>query len=175
KARRGRTATARRPCASGDPAGSAHCRYLASVLFLAGIYYATGKASVALQYTGPVAGIWLPVGVGAAALYLAGLRWVPGVVIGDIALGDPDQLATSLGFIVGNTADIVVIALLLRRLLGPRCTLDRLQRFGAMLVAIVPGSAITATVAVLTLLRDDGISGSAIPSFWRTWFLADAT
>jgi len=73
-------------------------RYLAGVLFLAGIYYATGKASLGLQYTGPVARIWLPLGVGAAALYLAGLRWVPGVVIGDIALGDPDQLATSLGF-----------------------------------------------------------------------------
>jgi integral membrane sensor domain MASE1 len=36
-----------------------------------------------------VAAIWLPVGVGAAALYLAGLRWWPGLLVADMALADP--------------------------------------------------------------------------------------
>jgi hypothetical protein len=49
-------------------------RYVAGVLALAVAYWAAGRASLALQYTGPVAAIWLPVGVGAATLYLAGLR-----------------------------------------------------------------------------------------------------
>src|SRR5262245_3582458 len=53
-------------------------RYVAGVLLLAGAYYGAGQASFALQYSGPVTAIWLPVGVGAAALYLAGLRWLPG-------------------------------------------------------------------------------------------------
>jgi hypothetical protein len=49
-------------------------RYVGGVLVLAAVYYCTGQASLALQYTGPVTAIWLPVGVGAATLYLAGLR-----------------------------------------------------------------------------------------------------
>ena len=64
-------------------------RYAAGVLLLAAAYYAAGQASLALQYTGPVAAIWLPVGVGAAVLYLAGPRWWPGVLIGDLALPTP--------------------------------------------------------------------------------------
>ena len=45
-------------------------RYALWVLLLAAGYYGAGQASLALQYTGPVAAIWLPVGVGVAALYL---------------------------------------------------------------------------------------------------------
>jgi hypothetical protein len=55
-------------------------RYVAGLLGLAAAYYVAGRASLALQYEGPVAAIWLPVGVGAAALYLAGLRWWPALV-----------------------------------------------------------------------------------------------
>jgi signal transduction histidine kinase len=149
--------------------------YLAGVLVLAAAYYAAGQASLALQYTGPVAAIWLPVGIGVAALYLAGLRWWPGVLMGDLALADPAQpLGSALAITAGNVIDILVIAVLLRRLLGPRGALDRLEHVGGMLVAIVSGAAITATVAVLSL-RAGGVVGlSEMPLFWRSWFLADA-
>ena len=91
-----------------------------------GLLYAAGQASLALQYTGPVAAIWLPVGIGVAALYLAGLRWWPGVLMGDLALADPAQpLGSALAITAGNVIDILVIAVLLRRLLGPRAALDR--------------------------------------------------
>jgi signal transduction histidine kinase len=149
---------------------------LARVLALAVAYYAAGQASLALQYTGPVAAIWLPVGVGAAALYLGGLRWWPGVLIGDLALADSSQpLATALGVTVGNVLDILVIAVLLRRLLGPRSALDRVEHVGGMLVAITAGAAVTATVAVVSLRAGGVIGSSDLPSFWRSWFLADAS
>jgi signal transduction histidine kinase len=151
-------------------------RYVAGVLVLAGAYYAAGRASLALQYTGPVAAIWLPVGVGAATLYLAGLRWFPGVLIGDLALADTSQpLGSVLGITAGNVADILVIALLLRRLLGPRGSLDRLQQVGGMLVAIAAGAAITATLALLSLRAGGVVESSEMPTFWRSWFLADAS
>jgi signal transduction histidine kinase len=151
-------------------------RYAAGVLLLAAAYYAAGQASLALQYTGPVAAIWLPVGVGAAVLYLAGPRWWPGVLIGDLALADTAQpLASSLGITAGNMADILVIAALLRRLLGPRAELDRLEQVGGMLVAIVAGGAITATVAMLSLRAGGVVEPSEMPAFWRSWFLADAS
>ncbi|HEX8856584.1 MAG TPA: MASE1 domain-containing protein [Thermoleophilaceae bacterium] len=146
------------------------------MLALAAAYFLAGRASLALQYTGPVAAIWLPVGVGVATLYLAGLRWLPGVLIGDLALADASQpLGTVLGITAGNMADIVVIALLLRRLLGPRAALDRLPQVGALLVAIGAGAAITATVATVSSLAGDLFGSSEISVFWRSWFLADAS
>jgi signal transduction histidine kinase len=149
-------------------------RYVAGVVLLAAVYFAAGRASLALQYTGPVAAIWLPVGVGAATLYLAGLRWLPGVLVGDLVLADSSQpLGTVLGITTGNMADIVVIALLLRRLLGPRAALERLGQVSGMLVAIAAGAAITATVATLSSLAGDLFEPSEISAFWRSWFLSD--
>jgi signal transduction histidine kinase len=151
-------------------------RYVAGVLVLAAAYFVAGRASLALQYEGPVAAIWLPVGVGAAALYLAGLRWWPGVLIGDVVLADPAQpLASALGIVAGNLADILVIAVLLRRLLGPRGALDRLEQVAGMLVAIAAGAAITATAAMFSLRAGGVVESSEMPTFWRSWFLADAS
>jgi integral membrane sensor domain MASE1 len=150
--------------------------YVAGVLLLAAAYYTAGRASLALQYEGPVAAIWLPVGVGAATLYLAGLRWFPGLLIGDIALADTSQpLGSALGITAGNMLDILVIAVLLGRLLGPRATLDRLRHVGGMLVAIAAGATITATVATLSSRTGGVIGSSELPAFWRSWALSDAS
>ena len=65
---------------------SAWPRYVAGVLALAAVYYGTAKAGQALRYTGSVAAVWPPVGLGIAALYLWGLRWWPGVFIGDLVV-----------------------------------------------------------------------------------------
>jgi signal transduction histidine kinase len=149
---------------------------IAGTIALAAAYYAAGQASLALQFTGPVTAIWLPVGVGAAALYLGGLRFWPGVLIGDLALIDPSQpLATALLVTAGNLLDILVIAVLLRRLLGPRSTLDRVEHVGRMLLAIAAGAAVTATVAVASLRAGGVIGSSDLAGFWRSWFLADAS
>ena len=110
---------------------------MAGVVALAAGYFVAGRASLALQFDGPVAAVWLPSGVGAATLYLAGLRWWPGVLLGDLALADSAQpIGSALGVTVGNVADIIVIAVLLGVLLGPRCALDRREDVGATLVAI---------------------------------------
>jgi integral membrane sensor domain MASE1 len=151
-------------------------RYLAGVLALAAAYFVAGRASLALQYEGPVAAIWLPVGVGAAALYLGGLRWWPGLLIADVTLADPAQpLGSALEITAGNMADMLVIAVLLRRLLGPRGGLDRLEQVVGMLVAIAAGAAITATVATLSLRAGGAMELAEMPTFWRSWFLADAS
>jgi integral membrane sensor domain MASE1 len=62
----------------------------------------------------------------------------------------------------------------LRRLLGPRGALDRRERVDRMLVAILAGAAITATVATLSLRIGGVVESSEMPTFWRSWFLADA-
>src|SRR4026209_796130 len=67
----------------------APARYAAGVLALAGLYYAGAKTGYLLEFSGPVAAIvWLPVGVGVAFLYLGGLAYWPGVLIGDLLAND---------------------------------------------------------------------------------------
>jgi integral membrane sensor domain MASE1 len=72
-------------------------------------------------------------------------------------------------------ADMLVIAVLLRLLLGPRGALDRVEQVGGLLVAIVAGAVITATVAVLSVRAGGVVEASELPTFWRSWFLADAS
>ena len=151
-------------------------RYAAGVLSLAAAYYGAGRAGLALQYSGPVTAIWPPVGVGVAALYLGGLRWLPGVLIGDLLLSDPGlPLGSRILMTVGNMADVVVIVLLLRRLVGPRAAMDRLEQVGGMLVAIAAGAAITSTFALVSVRAGGAIGSSESWTFWRSWFLSDAS
>src|SRR5919107_296527 len=68
---------------------------------------------------GAVAAMWPPAGLGLAVLFLWGVRLWPGIVIGDLLLGDySTPLVTVLGQTVGNTLAVVIAALLLRRLTG---------------------------------------------------------
>ena len=56
-------------------------RYLLQVALVVALYYAAAHIGFAFQFAGPVASIvWLPVGVGIAALYVLGLRLWPGIV-----------------------------------------------------------------------------------------------
>src|ERR1044071_2835146 len=68
-------------------------RYVLRVIALVVLYRGAAELGYALQFAGPVAAIaWLPVGVGIAFLYLGGLRFWPGVVVGDLLANDYDAL-----------------------------------------------------------------------------------
>src|SRR6186713_2802197 len=109
-------------------------RYVAGVLLLGAAYYGAAKLGQTLRYTASVSAIWPPAGLGIAALYLWGLRWWPGILIAECVInsellfGDaPLPLGSLLGQQTGNIAEIVVGAVLLRRLIGPRAALDRVE------------------------------------------------
>ena len=53
-------------------------------MLLAAAYYGAAKLGQTLQYTASVAAIWPPAGVGIAALYLWGIRWWPGLLLGEL-------------------------------------------------------------------------------------------
>jgi signal transduction histidine kinase len=153
---------------------------IAGVLLLAVAYYASAKIGQTLRYTASVAAIWPPAGLGIAALYLWGLRWWPGVFIGELLVNGEllvDDTALPLGSLVGqqagNMAEIIVGAVLLRRLIGPRAALDRTEQVGGMLVALGIATAISATVGTASMLAGGVIDGSEVPTFWRTWWLGD--
>src|SRR3954469_2555373 len=78
-------------------------------------YYLAGRVGLELAYLdGAVAAAWPPAGLGLAVLALYGPRVVPGIVIGDLFLGDySTPLGTVLAQTVGNTVALVVAAQLL--------------------------------------------------------------
>jgi signal transduction histidine kinase len=157
-------------------------RFVAGVLVLAAAYYAAAKVGQTLRYTASVAAIWPPAGLGIAALYLWGLRWWQGVFIGELLVNGEllvDDTSLPLGSLLGqqagNMAEIVVGAVLLRRLIGPRAALDRVDQVGGMLLALGIATAISATAGTVSMLAGGVIEQSEIPTFWRTWWLGDTS
>jgi signal transduction histidine kinase len=166
---------------AGAVRGAGAARFVAGVLALGLAYFAAAKGAQSLRYTASVSAIWPPAGVGIAALYLAGIRWWPGIFVGEL-LVNGDLLASGSGLPVGsligqqtgNMAEVIVGALLLRRLIGERAALDRTEQVGGMLLALGTATAISATVGTVSMLAGDVITQSEAAKFWRTWWLGDS-
>jgi signal transduction histidine kinase len=152
------------------------------VLALAAAYYGAAKLGQTLRYTASVSAIWPPAGLGIAALYLWGIRWWPGVLLGELVvntqlfLDDSNiPIGSLIGQQVGNMAELIVGALLLRRIIGPNAAMDRVEQVGGMLVAVGVATAISATVGTISMVAGGVIDASGVPEFWRTWWLADTS
>jgi len=153
-------------------------RYAAGVLALAGLYYAGAKTGYLLEFSGPVAAIvWLPVGVGIAFLYLGGVAYWPGVLIGDLLANDYSvlPLGSALGQTCGNVLEVVIATLLLRRLVRHGSPLESVRGVGMIAVSVAAGAAVSATVGATSLLSGSVIGFGELPTVWRTWWLGDAS
>src|SRR3954467_13937357 len=132
-----------------DWAPGLHAPYITGVLVLAGLYYGSAKLGYELEFAGPVAAIvWFPAGVGIAFLYLGGLRFWPGVLIGDLLANDYSALplGSALGQTTGNLLEVLVAVVLLRRFVRRRSPLDTVPGLGGMVAAIAIGTAVSATI-----------------------------
>jgi signal transduction histidine kinase len=154
-------------------------RYAAGVVVVAAGCYAFAEGGKALLLTGPAGAFWPAGGLAIAVLYLGGLRWWPGVLLGDLGslLGDvlsaglpPGAALAEAG---GDMARALVAVVVLRRLVGPRAAMDRLEQVGAVLVAVAGGALISATVAMLALRAGGVIEASEMGVLWRSWWLGD--
>jgi signal transduction histidine kinase len=143
------------------------------VAAIAAGYWAFAQGGEALLLTGPAGAFWPATGLGIAVLYLGGLRWWPGVLLGDLLSREFAllPLGTALAESAGNVARALVAVIILRRLAGPRATMDRLRDVGAVLLAVAAGEAVSATVAMLALRAGDVIHASEMSLFWRSWWL----
>jgi signal transduction histidine kinase len=157
-------------------------QFVGGVLLLGAAYYGAAKLGQTLRYTASVSAIWPPAGLGIAALYLWGLRWWPGVLLGELVVNAELLLDDSsfpigslLGQQTGNMAEIIVGALLLRRLVGPNAALDRVEQVGGMLVALATATAISATAGTVSMVAGGVVDQSNATEFWRTWWLGDTS
>jgi signal transduction histidine kinase len=144
---------------------------------VAGVYYLAGRAGLELAYLdGAVAALWPPAGVGLAVLYLWGIRLWPGIVIGDLLLGDySTPLGTVLGQTVGNTLAVVAAAVLLRRLVGDRVKLERTVEVLSLVLCAAVAALVSAAFGPISLRLGDVISADQFGRVFRTWSLSDAT
>jgi signal transduction histidine kinase len=152
-------------------------RYAAGVLLIAGGYYVAAQSGEALLLTGGVGAFWPATGVGIALLYLGGLRWWPGILLGDLVgtivdfPGARQPLGIALADTAGHVARAVVAVVILQRLVGRRVAMDRLAQVGAVVVAVAVGEALAATVAVLARWAGGILRVSEAGVFWRSWWL----
>ena len=151
-------------------------RYIGGVATLVLAYYAAAHVGYAFEFSGPVAAlVWLPVGVGIAYLYLRGMRFWPGVVLGDLLVNNYSALplGSALGQSFGNLLEVVVATLLLRRLCPRGEPLASLRGVTGVLAAIVTGTLLSATIGSVSLWLGNAISSASLPYIWRTWWLGD--
>jgi signal transduction histidine kinase len=144
---------------------------------LAGAYYAAAKVGYELEFAGPVAAIvWLPAGVAIAFLALGGLRFWPGVLIGDLLANDYSALpiGSAFGQTLGNMLEVLVGALLIRRLVARGSPLDSLGGLARLLAAIAAATLISSGVGSLALRAGGVLTTGDLPEVARTWWLGDA-
>jgi signal transduction histidine kinase len=152
-------------------------RYAAGMLLIAGGYYVAAQSGETLLLTGGVGAFWPATGVGIALLYLGGLRWWPGLLLGDLLgtivdlPGGSQPLGIALADTAGHVARAVVAVVILQRLVGRRAAMDRLEQVGAVLVAVAVGEALAATVAILARWAGGVIEVPEMGVFWRSWWL----
>jgi signal transduction histidine kinase len=152
-------------------------RYLFGIAALVALYYGGAHLGYAFEFAGPVAAIvWLPAGLGMAFLYLAGLQYWPGVVIGDLLVNNYSALplGVAVAQTCGNVFEIVVAVILVRRLTRG-WPLASVAGVGGVVAAIAAGVAFSASVGSTALALGGVIGAASVPDVWRTWWLGDFT
>jgi len=149
--------------------------YALKVGVVAGLYYGAARAGLHLAYLhGSVTALWPPVGVGIAALVVLGPGVWPAIVIGDLLVADfSSPWGTVLGQTLGNTLEVVVAAVLFRRLVDRRTSLERVWDVLALVMCAAAGTLISATFGVVSLRLGHVINAAEFGSVFRTWWLAD--
>jgi signal transduction histidine kinase len=150
--------------------------YLFGVAVLAALYYGSARIGFDLNFAGPVAAIvWPPVGVGIAFLYLRGISYWPGVLLGDLLANNYTAipLGSAIGQTCGNVLEVLVATVLIRRMVPGGSPLQSVRGLARMLVAFAAGTAVSATIGSLSLKLGGVISADAVPTVWRTWWLGD--
>jgi signal transduction histidine kinase len=149
--------------------------YAVEVGVVAGLYYGAARAGLRLGYLhGSVTALWLPVGVGVAALVIGGLGLWPGIVAGDLLVADfSTPWGAVLGQTVGNTLEVLIAAMLFLRLAGRRARFEQVRDVVALVVCAVVGTLISASFGVVSLRLGHVIKAAEFGRVFRTWWLGD--
>jgi signal transduction histidine kinase/ActR/RegA family two-component response regulator len=152
-------------------------RVCALNLLVASAYAVSGYAGLKLAFVAhAVTLFWPPSGLAFAAVWLGGLRLLPGVFLGALAVNLLQLRNPFLALLIGsgNMLPPLIATLVLRALLArePRCgELRRLVLF--ILVAVLGATMASATAGTLTISAI-GRLGGAMSTTWVVWWMGDA-
>jgi PAS domain S-box-containing protein len=141
-------------------------------------YYGLAKLGIGLDVAeGVVTPVWAPTGLALASVMLFGPRVWPGIAVGAFAANVTSDVGVLTGgaIAMGNTAEALAGAWLLRRVGGFRPSLRRVRDvMGFVVAAAFAGTAIGATVGTTALLLGEGLSAGNYRSTWFLWWFGDA-
>lgn len=152
-------------------------RAWAEAAVLCAVYFGAARLGLALDaVSGFATLVWPPTGIALAALLTRGYRLWPGVAAGaffvNLSVGAPP--AAAAGIAVGNTLEALAAVGLLRRLVGFRSRLDRLQDVLALIVlAALLSTMISATLGVVSLWAAGVVAPAALSLTWSAWWVGD--
>ena len=141
------------------------------------VYFGAAKGGLALAYAhGQVTAVWPPSGIALVAAFLWGYRVWPGILLGafaaNVSTGAP--VPVDIGIALGNTAEALLGALLLRRA-GFQPSLARIRDVLALaLLAAGVSTVASATVGTASLWLGGLVPAHELASVWRVWWLGDA-
>lgn len=151
-------------------------RYLIEILILAIIYHLGARLGLQMAYVqANISPVWPPSGIALAALLLLGINHWPGialgVIVGSLITGAPITIALGLG--LANTAEALIGAWILKRLIGFHNTIDRIRDVIGLAVAAAPSTAVSASIGVLAVSWFG--SGNQVEFFtlWATWWVGN--
>jgi integral membrane sensor domain MASE1 len=151
--------------------------YLLRVAALAAVYYAAARIGLSYASIGhSISLVWPPTGVALAALVAWGYRYWPGVAVGAFLANasTPVSLAVAAGIAVGNTAEALVAAYLVRRAGGARPRLDVMRTVRALVLAAAPaGALVSASIGVTTLWAAGDLPARTLDSALAVWWTGD--
>src|SRR5262245_60149803 len=141
-------------------------------------YFVFAKASLTLASLHPSASpVWPPSGLALASLLLWGNGLWPAIAAGAFLANASTfgSLSTSSLIAVGNTLEAVITAALLKRLkTSTRLFEDAPQVVLFAFLTLLPGTMISATMGVGSLVLAGFADLARFPSIWLTWWLGDA-
>ncbi len=134
-----------------------------------GLFFATEHGNATL--------VWPPAGIALAALMLYGYRFWPGIFLGtllmNLTVGVPLVVICSVA--AGNVLGALLGTYLLKRLVGFRAALERLQdALGLIIYAAGISTLISPTFGIISQLLTGGLTWELSGLAWLTWWMGDA-
>ena len=141
------------------------------------VYFLAGKLGLHFAFLhASASAIWPPTGIALAAVLLFGRRIWPAIFVGAFLVNvtTSGSIVSSLGIAVGNTLEATVGAWLVTRYAGGVRAFERLQDFlRFVLLGGLVGTAVSATVGVISLITSGEAAWTAFGAIWLTWWFGD--
>jgi PAS domain S-box-containing protein len=142
-------------------------------------YFLTGKLGLRFALIHPSASaIWAPSGLALTACLLFGSWTWPAIAAGAFLVNATTygSIATSIAIAIGNTAEALTGAYLVRRFAHGQDAFTRTaDTFRFVLFAAVLSTTVSATIGVTSLCTEGYAHWSNYAWIWFTWVLGDAT